>query len=202
MSSLVDSLIQRAKRNDFKMQSKESREWFRKNARKLGSKVRTSQLQRDRDRLRTRPKIGHLYLYNYDPKWKATLKFYDIFPLVFVVDFYNNGFLGLNLHYLPPKLRLLLLENLLRTRTNSKYDETTRLRISWSILKKFGRHNLVKPCVKRYLYKHLRSLYIEVPPEEWEAVVFLPVERFRKGKGEGKISNQTVWSDSKRISNG
>ena len=194
MSKPVDTLKRRFETQvGGERHTRRSLEWFRVNARKLGARLRTSQVARDRDRLTDRPLPGRMYMYNYDPKLKNELPYYDAFPLVFVVKYYDNGFLGLNLHYLPPKLRLELFDALLNLATNDKYDETTRLRISWSIVQSMSKSKYVKPTVKRYLYKQLRSLYIEVPADEWEIALFLPLERFRKG------SRQKVWSDSRRM---
>ena len=36
---------------------------------------------------RSTPDIGGFYLYQYDPKWKDKLPWYDIFPLVFPFDY-------------------------------------------------------------------------------------------------------------------
>ena len=74
--------------------------------------------------------IIYLYMYMYDPKLKATLPYYDRFPLVFPFSKTPDGFIGLNMHYLPYQLRMVLLDRLLTFRTNARMDETTRLRYS------------------------------------------------------------------------
>ena len=52
--------------------------------------------------------IGALYFFVYDPKTKADLPYYDRFPLVLPLKREPDGFLGLNLHYLPIPLRIKL----------------------------------------------------------------------------------------------
>ena len=49
-------------------------------------------------------------MFFYDPKFKKTLPYYDTFPLVLPLETYNDGFLGINMHYLPIPLRVNLLD--------------------------------------------------------------------------------------------
>jgi hypothetical protein len=37
---------------------------------------------------------------------------------------------------------------------------------------------LAKPCIKRYLYNHVRSQFIEIEPAEWDKAAQLPIELF------------------------
>ena len=62
---------------------------------------------------------GHLYLFMYDPKLKKTLPYYDRFPLVFPYAKTPDGFIGLNMHYLPYGLRIRLDRK--STRLNSSH---------------------------------------------------------------------------------
>ncbi len=136
--------------------------------------------------------IGSMFLFYYDPKHKETLPYYDRFPLVFPLELYKDGFLGINLHYLAPRDRARLMDRLYSELNNKKMDDTTRLRISYSILKGASRYKLFKPCVKRYLYAHVRSRYFKVNPQEWELTLYLPLERFEK-------ANKTkVWQESRK----
>ena len=73
--------------------------------------------------------------------------------------------------------------------TNKKYDATTRLKLSYDLLKGFGR---AVPCVKRYLGTNVRSNTVRIDADEWEIAIFLPVERFQKEKA------RVVWNDSKK----
>jgi hypothetical protein len=56
--------------------------------------------------------VGKMYLFHYDPKGRKTLPYYDTFPLILLTGIHKSGFTGLNLHYLPPEPRLILLSNL------------------------------------------------------------------------------------------
>jgi hypothetical protein len=122
--------------------------------------------------------IGKMYLFNYDPKHKETLPYYDMFPLVFPIELYKDGFLGINMHYLPPVARAQLMDALYDTINNKRFNETTQLQISYSILAGAGRYSSFVPCVKRYLFSHVRSQFLYVAPDEWDVALMLPIERF------------------------
>jgi hypothetical protein len=164
---------------------RESREWFRQQTKNLS--VSSQRMVRsDRSRLTDRPLLGRMYLFQYDPKGKKTLPYYDRFPLVFPIDsgrtsgFAASGgsFLGINLHYLPLPLRARLMDALYDTITTKELDENTRLKISYNILQQAAKYRFFKPCIKRYLISHVKSRFFYIEPTEWEMALFLPLDRF------------------------
>lgn len=167
----------------------ESRQWFRKYIRKNIKTVRQPRIIQGAT-LRSSPRVGELYMYLYDAKHKDTLPYYDKFPLVFVFNDLDDGHMAINLHYLPPVLRVALFTQLLKLRNEKRYRKSTRLRMEWELLNSFAGHKLVQPCVKRYLSNHMRSKFIVVDPRVWEVVVSMPLERFT-------APNEKVWTDSK-----
>lgn len=125
------------------------------------------------------PEIGKMYIYYYDPKWKHKLPYYDQYPLTIPIDYYNDGFLGLNLHYLPPGARITLLQVLYDLLNNQDYNDQTKLNISYGILKTYSsKYAGFENCVKRYLYGHVRSSFHEINPSDWEKVALLPLQRW------------------------
>lgn len=123
--------------------------------------------------------IGKMYFFWYDPKLKDTLPVYDKFPMVFPIERYSDGFLGLNLHYLDYGQRMYLLGLLSNFASNKKLTPSTRLKLSYDVLSNSVRlQNLAKPCIKRYLFEHVRSQFVEVTPDEWSYAAELPVELF------------------------
>ena len=146
----------------------------------------------DRDRLRTNSIIGKMYFYFYDPKTKDSLPYYDRFPLVIPIENYKDGFLGMNLHYIHPKQRIILLDKLSDTASNKNYDKNTKLRISYQFLSSASRAFEATPCIKRYLYAHIQSRFLEISADEFDIAVMLPVESFVKA------STSKVWSDSRK----
>ena len=85
-----------------------STQWYRDKIEEFGT-PRAQQLLRDGKR-DNRPFYGKLNMFFYDPKFKKKLPYYDTFPLVLPLETYNDGFLGINMHYLPIPLRVRLLD--------------------------------------------------------------------------------------------
>jgi len=139
---------------------------------------------------------GDMVMFIYDPKTKEKLPYYDTFPLVFPISLKEDGFLGINLHYLPPYHRALLMDELYTTLNNQAMDATTRLRINYEILKGAAQFKAFKPCIKRYLTSHIRSVKINVHPSQWDMVLTLPLARFVKA------DQLRVWNDSLDIIRG
>lgn len=126
--------------------------------------------------------IGKMYFYWYDPKTKDTLPKWDRFPLVIPIEQYGNGFLGLNLHYVSAQARVSILGSLSEYRNNDRYDATTKLRLSYDLLRRASKLSMLQPCIKRYLYSQVRSGFLEVTADEWDIAILLPVQRFESRK--------------------
>tara|TARA_Y100000296_G_scaffold55657_1_gene63860 strand:+ start:437 stop:1042 length:606 start_codon:yes stop_codon:yes gene_type:complete len=194
--SYLDKLKDAIKTNQVTARAKAAGNWFRSivNRTKGAFSGETPQsiLQRS-DSLTTKSVLGKMYFYSYDPKWKNILPYYDTFPLVFPIEKYNDGFLGLNFHYLAPKDRAVLMDQLKEFANNKKYDETTRLLLTYNMLKGFSKIKRAKPTVHRYLTSKLKSRFVLVNADEWEVALFLPVERFKKA------NKKKVWSQSRTM---
>ena len=166
-----------------------STQWFREKIKEFGA-PKSMDLIRDGKRTSV-PTFGLLNMFVYDPKGKEKLPYYDTFPLVLPIEKYNNGFLGINLHYLSMPMRIRLLDRLVDYSNNNKFDESTKLQVDYSRLKKI---DLIKPCLKRYLAGHVKSKFRKVEADEFMIVTLLPVQRFKKqsdnhvfGKSRGMI---------------
>lgn len=135
-------------------------------------------------------RIGGLFMFTYDPKGKDKLPYYDRFPLVIPLEMYPDGFLGLNLHYLPVNYRIAFLDKLQDYALLGAEGELLGLRVSYDILKASRGLREFKPCLKRYLNLHVQSRLIGINPEEWDNAVLLPVQSFVKA------SASRVWQES------
>ena len=133
-----------------------------------------------------------MYFFFYDPKTKAKLPYYDRFPLIFKVGQSRGSFDGINMHYLPYRLRARLMDALYETANNKRYDESTRLQLNYNVLRAATKYKEFKPTYKKYLSKNVRSRFIEINASEWDIALFLPVERFEKA------SKSKVWGESRR----
>lgn len=139
--------------------------------------------------------IGKMYLFTYDAKLKEKLPFWDMYPLIFPIEYYGDSFLGINLHYLPPMMRASLLDAMMDTINNDKMNKTTKLNIDYRILKGASRYSAFKPCVKKYLFSNVRSNFLYITPEEWRIAVMLPTQRFVSSKHPG-ITAADVYKKS------
>ena len=173
--------------------SSKSRAWFQQQVLLLNRQKITPQkiISSDAQQLRNRIYPGFLYMYFYDPKLKNELPYYDRFPLVFPFRSVPDGFYGLNFHYLPYNLRIQLLDRLMIYASNDKMDQTTKLKYSWALIDGVSRFKTAQPCVKHYLYDHVRSPFRRIDSQDWATAMMLPVERFV-----GASHNQ-VWNDSR-----
>ena len=138
---------------------------------------------------------GSLYCWFYEPKYRRTLPYYDAFPVAFILNMYNDGFLGINMHYLPLRARATLLTRLLDNMLR-KTSTGTYLDLQYATLNQAAKFREFKPCIKRYLINFIRGQMIVIPPDEWIKTVFLPLESFQKR------NSSFVWRDSIRISRG
>lgn len=175
-----------------------AREWYRDQAKLVRrSQINETQiLKQSADRYETRFRLGHMYMFLYNPKHKDTLPYYDRFPLIFPINKAKGGFLGINMHYLPLQLRAKLMDSLYDISSNDRYDETTKLRLSYGLLNGTAKYKEFKPTVKHYLTNHVVSKMVYVNPTEWDIALFLPVEKFV-----GATKTQ-VWNDSRKIIRG
>jgi len=179
-SNIASSLFEKLRKSlpFIRKKTDESRNWYRKEFEKLVSQTTIRQTILAKSQKRTRIEIGAMYMYLYDPKWKEELPYYDTFPLVLPIEIYNDGFLGLNLHYLPPVARAKFLDRLNDFRVGK--NERQRLAMSYRLLKGAARYKAFERCCKRYLAKQIRSNLLLVEPKDWEVVVYLPTESFQK----------------------
>lgn len=174
------------------VRQRDARTWYRDAARSISS-VNRNFMMRDQDSLQNGvgvQDIGKMFMFFYDPKHKDTLPYYDVFPLIFVIGMKDNGFLGLNLHYLPPILRAKLMDQLYRITNDKRYNKNTKLKVSYDILNRASRFKYFKPCVKHYLLEKVQSKYLSVEPQYWDVALMLPTERFKKD------TKQNVWKHS------
>ena len=126
-------------------------------------------------------------MFVYSPKLKDKLPYYDTFPLVLPVEEYNDGFLGINLHYLSIPMRMGLLDRLMTFSNNDKFDKSTELRVTYRRLKNI---RLIKPCLKRYLATHVRTNFRKVEADEFVVATLLPVQQFKK-RGDKYVFNKS-----------
>ena len=190
--SFLDTLKSAIKTSSATAKARAAGDWFREKVKQASASTQmravtpNQLLKRQED---SSAALGKMLFYKYDPKFAKKLPYWDMYPLVFPFEKAKGGFYGLNLHYIPPRDRALLMDQLNQFASNIKYDKTTRLNLTYNTLKKYGR---AVPCVKRYLGDHVVSNTVRIDADEWEIAIFLPVERFQKE------SKSVVWKDSRK----
>ena len=138
-----------------------------------------------------RPNFGMMNLFYYRPKTAEKLPYYDIFPLVIPIGRrLNDGFVGINFHYLSVPQRWLLLERLSMFQVPSELDAFDSeegggdvMALFWS---KIRRKRGVKPIVRRYLTKYIQTRFLKIELSEMLIALAIPMERFYTGKWGGK----------------
>jgi hypothetical protein len=164
--------------------------WYRERIKDLGTApFKPTNLMSNDDLLVNRIVPGQLYLYYYDPKTKETLPYYDTFPLVYPYKRIQGGFMGYNLHYLPPVLRFKVMGTLLNIQTYGTREEK-KILYSYGVLNANEVDKYYSPCIRRYLTSQVRSRFLRIPAQDWLSAAVLPTERF------AKASAAKIWKES------
>ena len=168
--------------------------WYRQKVQELLPKPQVRQMIREgikTQKVTVRPNFGMMNLFYYRPKGAEKLPYYDVFPLVIPLGRrLNNGFVGINFHYLSVPQRWLLLERLSMFQVPSELDafDTEEgagdvMALFWS---KIRRKRGVRPIVRRYLTKYIQSRFLKIELSEMLIALAIPMERFYTGKWGGK----------------
>ena len=149
-------------------------DWYRKQVKDMTTPGAKSLITRGKATLR--PKYGMMNLFGYDAKHKATLPYYDKFPLIFPIEPAKGGFIGINFHYLPFGARVAFLKQLSQYSSDKNFDKKTRYMIDWV------NNPYFRKTTKRYLNSQVRTSFLNVPADEMAIAIFLPVARFVGGR--------------------
>ena len=172
MASVYDTIKKQAGNRDLSLN------WYKKKISELSSRISASRLMRD-GKIRKTPRFNRLHFFRYDPKTKAKLPYYDLFPLVMPIDTAKGGFLGINFHYLPIPARMKLLEALDKRNFTGDYSKLKNLRY-------------IKPTIKHYLRSQFVSGFLDLEEDDYAPAIFMPVAQWRKG------TPSQVYRDSRR----
>ena len=182
--------------------------WYRQKVQELLPKPQVRRMIREGykvQKVTVRPNFGMMNLFYYRPKGAEKLPYYDVFPLVIPLGRrLNDGFVGINFHYLSVPQRWLLLERLSMFQVPSELDafDTEEgggdvMALFWS---KIRRKRGVKPIVRRYLTKYIQSRFLKIELSEMLIALAIPMERFYTGKWGGKkrYISEKVYRQTRR----
>lgn len=199
MTSTLTQLAQQKTAHEQVFLSRKSVAWFQDQTKDLKNPIKLAkEIKSERDRQKGRFLMGGLYHFFYDPITKHEMPYYDIFPLVIPLKRDSEGFIGLNLHYLPPKYRAIFLDKLMVFAITNDEDEPKRLRITYDILSSTQKFKEFRPCLKRYLNSQIRSKFMTIQPHEWETALFLPTAVF-KGATLAKVHKESVIKAKSKV---
>lgn len=133
--------------------------------------------------------IGGLYLFGYDAKGKDKLNYWDAAPLTLIFEFTEDGFIGINVHYMSPVWRFRFLAKLLENAAKPMSADDL-LKVNWDLLGNVAKFPECRNSVKRYLANHIRTRLKRVEPEDYRLAIALPFEAFQKK------TKQEVWRDT------
>ena len=168
-----------------KAKSKDAMSWFRDIVKKTKNIVPGAygrkELMGDRNvGAVLQPEIGKMYLFHYDAKYKDILPYWDRFPLIFPFDDTNNGFYGINLHYLPINQRINLMAALIEAQGQTGWslnDDYYLQGLSYTIIKGF---KPAQKCIKRYINENAyrKSPFYTISGQDWSYAAALPLQKF------------------------
>ncbi len=177
MSDLLERLSNESP-SELQRRTEESMKWFTSKMRAI--RTRPESFFKKTNLSKTRQYLdGRMYMFFYEAKWQDKLPYWDAFPCTIILELYQNGFLGLNLHYIPPKMRAVFLDEAFEY-VVADGSETERFNLKYDIIKASARLKNGKACIKRYLFSQMKSAALEVEPEYWDIATMLPVAEFKK----------------------
>ena len=138
--------------------------------------------------------FGFPMMFKYSPKWSSTLPYYDVLPMPILLAKYPDGFLGLNIHYLPWAKRLQLADRLVRATKNRKRITYPQIKRAWNSLRlPMGYSYLI---IRRYLTSHIQS---DIAVFTWEtyrqAAVNIPGKWRKKSERAVFAAMMLKWKD-------
>ncbi len=167
--------------------------WLATNLSKIKTPMRQNlYINQSRTLVRKQMTPGSMIFFGYMPKTKDELMFWDEFPVTILLHPKRGGFLGLNLHYLPPYARANFLNKLLKYVSDpnwAKHNNTSvQFHVTYGLLKNDSKLKKFKPCIKRYYYNHIVTKVAYIAPTEWKTVPFFPLDKF------SGASRKDVWA--------
>jgi len=139
-------------------------------------------------------KNGQIYYYQYQPKYKDILSFYDRKPLIiFLKNIDGTHFFGFNIHFIPMKLRERIFKEFEQTNGDKKISSEK----VWTQLPTIQR--LYPFILRMYLRNRVQETIYSIPQRllDYKNVALFPTEKFFK-KSSDEIFRLAVMNYRKR----
>nr|DAT28482.1 MAG TPA: DNA end protector protein [Caudoviricetes sp.] len=121
--------------------------------------------------------IGQMFFFMYRAE-TPNLLVWDRYPISIIISVSQDHFIGLNLHYIPPVLRLLVLDELIKIDKDKRMPVNKRLGTKAIFLEKIKNDKVYAHCVKKYRRDRQRSPLLRIQPSEWITVSQLNLQKW------------------------
>ena len=140
---------------------------------------------------------GKCYMFAYKtPVGRATLPYYHLFPMVFMLEQKNKTMLGLNPFYLDPEKREKLINIITDNMYGDEEDPDSRASVTYKILNKYrSSYRYAFPCIKQYRHELMGKIVLEMKPSLWKDFYLGSIARKHETLFKGS-SVRKIWSDS------
>lgn len=165
-------------------QKRRNVDWYQNQVRKATVGLTLKQLEKTNEKGQkvklVYPQPGKFYIFDYNPKYQEYLPVYDTFPLIFCYKHWDNGFIGMNLHYFNIKRRAEILKDI----------DNNRITLYPSRLYKYLDET-----------KYTKGIIAEVPQSEIIDACKIPTEAFYSNVSGNKfkIPKNVVWRTTENI---
>ncbi len=149
--------------------------------------------------IRKTMEVGKVYSFMYDAKFKDTLNFWDVFPhFCFIIGSVpragNRGYnaLGINFSYIPPQVRMAVLDKLVKTFNSMVIDPNrqriekyqvhslTELPLFYRIAKELFKGSGFEFAIRSYIYTRIRVEPRVITYDDWWKVATFPSKFIKK----------------------
>ena len=133
----------------------------------------------------------NMLFFRYDAKHKD--KTYDRTPLTLILRRSKGYVLGLNLHWTPIPLRLILVKLILKLNKNN-IKRGYPLVITYQMLRPFIMKMNLGPVIRLYIFNRISRRGLVIPPEYWLIASKLRAESFTGGYSADKLYKMATQS--------
>lgn len=135
--------------------------------------------------------VGKMYTYNYDPKHKDILAFYDYMPMMLCIGHIKTAggklnAMGINMSYIPPKVRPQVLDKIVKTFKSQMFDFNEKQVLSqkfsvmkkvpldYGVCKKILKDSGFEFAVRSYIYTRMKTEPRVITASEWWKMMVFP----------------------------
>lgn len=139
--------------------------------------------------------VGKMYSYNYDPKYKDILAFYDFAPVMICIGHVQTASgqlnaLGINISYIPPKIRPLVLDKIFKIfrggieasikQVKKSKVATKEIPLNYEVCKQILKDSGFEFAIRSYIYTRMKTEPRIVTYEDWWKPSTFPSEFIEK----------------------